>query len=87
MRSAPGICVAICAGIAVGWSLMLLVGCASVTHENIEKTAYEADDQLCVTEATSKDAGTQCLDKYQRQYAVFWADSGVVACDVDGGAK
>jgi hypothetical protein len=68
---------------------ILLVGCGGAqTHDDIHLTAYGADDQLCVTEATDKDAGTQCLDKYQRLYGPFWADSGLTVCEVgfDAGA-
>lgn len=68
-----------------------LVGCSGAqTHSSIELGAYTADDAVCVTEASSKDAGDACLDEYKTKYAVFWADSGVTTCTVaavDGGAK
>jgi hypothetical protein len=77
-------------GILVAASVVLscLIGCATLTHRNNELAAYAADDGLCVTEAQDHDPGTQCLDKYQRLYSVFWEDSGYTVCRVpvsDGG--
>jgi hypothetical protein len=74
------------AGIVVAHLLFLVVGCGGAqTHQSVELGAYAADDAVCVTEAQSKDAGAACLDHYKATYAVFWADSGVTVCAVDGG--
>lgn len=78
--------------LAIGYAIVLatmLMACSSAqTHSSIELGAYTADDGVCVTEAQTKDAGSECLDKYKRLYSVFWADSGTTVCSVavkDGG--
>lgn len=90
MRSAPGIFVALCAGIAVGWGLMFCVGCAASpsSHDEVHVTAYAADRSLCVSEAQSYDAGEACFAKYDGLYAPFWPDAAVEApIALDGGVK
>jgi hypothetical protein len=70
-------------------SLVGLVACGGAqTHRSVELTAYAADDAVCDVEATDKDSGTQCLDKYKRLYSTFF-DAGTTVCDVttDGGSK
>jgi len=85
----PRFLMACAVAIAVLHTCAMLVGCsAPQTHQSIETTAYAADDGVCVTEATDRDGGVQCLDKYKRLYSVFWADSGTTVCEVavkDGG--
>lgn len=74
----------------VGLACVACGGGAPQTHAEIEKGAYAADDGVCVTEAQDLDSGTQCVNKYERLYSVFWPDSGVTVCDVtiaDAGAE
>jgi len=88
----PDVTMRLRARLGIGFAVVLattLMACSSAqTHSSIELGAYTADDGVCVTEAASKDAGSECLDKYKRLYSVFWADSGTTVCSVavkDGG--